>query len=402
MSKTSKNDTKLAYWKIKEERCFMSLVLEIVSNISHRLIEKTRWKKGCILQPSIGIMLLLWFCGYSSHTFAQEIIEANLCIEKYEDYLRSLKSISYDFRNVVPSTNYGGTIKYNGAYAYRFVSLENDPNFKYETVCSQEGYMEIGFNKPNEGDMTIFGYLDNAKIENYSIDGFLDVPALCGYASGIYPPLITRYIPELLRDFRPVPSPDRRNGTDLILVSGTKDNISIKAWFDPAQNYPLVSLEINQKEASDGETITMTISFDKFIDVNGVKVPTFYESFHSMVYMKDPSGVYNSKFATEIKNITITENSNPTPFSFQTKIPNGTRAVLFDAQQIEYIWLDGKIVPKTDEAMLAIARGNHKFMPGPDEPRFWLMAIGIILILIGGGKMTYDHFFKNKDDEDMP
>ena len=52
----------------------------------------------------------------------------------------------------------------------------------------------------------------------------------------------------------------------------------------------------------------------------------------------------------------------------------------------------GKVIVKTDDVMMQIARGGHKFMPGPDSPRFWLMAIGIILILIGGGRLAYKYF----------
>ena len=70
-----------------------------------------------------------------------------------------------------------------------------------------------------------------------------------------------------------------------------------------------------------------------------------------------------------------------------------------DAQQIQYVWFDGKIVPRTDEVMLAIARGNHKFMPGPDSPRFWLMAVGIIMIVVALGKKLYDIFYQRKEDE---
>ncbi|MDR1492617.1 MAG: hypothetical protein LBT05_07840 [Planctomycetaceae bacterium] len=56
-----------------------------------------------------------------------------------------------------------------------------------------------------------------------------------------------------------------------------------------------------------------------------------------------------------------------------------------DAPQIQYVWMDGKIVVKTDEVVLAIARGGRKFIQGPDEPRFWMIALGIIMILVGGG-----------------
>jgi len=320
---------------------------------------------------------------------AQESIESDLCIRRYEDYLNSLKSISFDFHNVAPSSGYGGTIKFNGDYCYRFVSDKDNPHFKFESICSREGFLEISF----ENGMTLFGYLDNSNIENYSMDDFLDVSALVGYTN-INPPLNTRYIPDLLREFQPKSSLDRSNGTDLILLSGMRGAVSIKAWLDPTQNYLLRSLEIKQADASkSGDTVAMVFSFDKFIDVSGVRVPTFHEYFHSMVHIKDGiQGIYEAKISTVLSNIKISENASPTPYLFQTKIPNGTKAILYDAQQIEHIWLDGKIVPKTDEAMLAIARGGHKFMPGPDSPRFWLMAIGIILILIGGGRLAYKYF----------
>jgi hypothetical protein len=82
--------------------------------------------------------------------------------------------------------------------------------------------------------------------------------------------------------------------------------------------------------------------------------------------------------------------------SWTVEPPNGTKVIMMDAQQIQYIWYDGKIVPRTNEAMLAIARGGHKFMPGPDNPRFWLVTISILMILAGLGKMLYDIIQKNK------
>ena len=85
-------------------------------------------------------------------------------------------------------------------------------------------------------------------------------------------------------------------------------------------------------------------------------------------------------------------NFKDSDFSLSVLPQNGTPVSMQDAPQIQYIWMDGKIVPKTDELMLQIARGGHKFMPGPKEPRFWFMSIGIILILIACGTKAYKHF----------
>jgi|GEM_PF-4639210 len=359
-------------------------------------IEQKQWT-GMKDSKSIRLVLfLLFICIFplaQNCVLAQESIESDLYIKRYEDYLNSLKSISFDFRNVAPSSSYGGTIKFNGDYCYRFVSDEDNPHFKFESICSREGFLEISF----ENGLTLFGYLDNSNIENYSMDDFLDVSALVGYTN-INPPLSTRYIPNLLREFQPKSSLERSNGADLILLSGTRGAVSIKAWLDPTQNYLLKSLEIKQADASkSGDTTTMMFSFDKFIDVSGVRVPTFHEYFHSMVSVKDGiQGIYEGRISTVISNIKIAENTSPAPYSFQTRIPNGTRAILFDAQQIEHIWYDGKIVPKTNELMMQIAMGDHKFMPGPDEPRFWLLMLSFLLIALGLGKMIYNIIYKKE------
>ena len=90
----------------------------------------------------------------------------------------------------------------------------------------------------------------------------------------------------------------------------------------------------------------------------------------------------------------LTESS----FRFREAIPDYTEVTVLNKRQIQHVWLDGKVVPLTDELMLAIARGGHKFMPGPDEPRFWLMSIGILLCVLGLGKMLYDHIKKTRGE----
>lgn len=88
-------------------------------------------------------------------------------------------------------------------------------------------------------------------------------------------------------------------------------------------------------------------------------------------------------------NVNFVNNLTSQDFSIDGKIPNGTPVSMQDAPQLQYVWLDGKIVPKTDEVALRIARGGHKFMPGPDEPRFWLMGVGIALIVFALGVKAY-------------
>jgi hypothetical protein len=158
-------------------------------------------------------------------------------------------------------------------------------------------------------------------------------------------------------------------------------------------------LEIHQSNTSQiGDLIDKSIVLDKFISVKGVKFPTYYDYSDSQVVPNQK--VLKGKGTTKIDNITITDNSNPKPFSFKTKIPNGTKVILFDAQQIEHVWMDGKIVPKTDEIALAIARGDYKFIPGPNEPRFWFIALGLILIFLSVGLKLRDMLKESNQKKD--
>ncbi|MDR1491452.1 MAG: hypothetical protein LBT05_01830, partial [Planctomycetaceae bacterium] len=67
-------------------------------------------------------------------------------------------------------------------------------------------------------------------------------------------------------------------------------------------------------------------------------------------------------------------------FAIQSEIPNGTKVLMQDVPQLAFEWKDGKVVPITDEAILAL-RGQ-RFIPYPNEPRFWLMALGIAMIIL--------------------
>ena len=148
-----------------------------------------------------------------------------------------------------------------------------------------------------------------------------------------------------------------------------------------ANNFTLMLFENNDLS---GRTENYSCEVQEYQNINGIIFPTkFIITFQSS----------SSKLTYEylLSDINFNELSER-DFRFAMTLPNGTPVVMQDARQIQYIWLDGKIVPKTDEAMLAIAMGDHKFMPGPDSPRFWLMAIGIILILIGVGRLAYRYF----------
>jgi hypothetical protein len=98
-----------------------------------------------------------------------------------------------------------------------------------------------------------------------------------------------------------------------------------------------------------------------------------------------------------IKNINTNSNFSSSSFSPTQKIADGTKIYMLDVPQIEYVWINGKIVLMIDEVALAIARGGHKFIPGPKESRFWFMALGLILIFLGIGLKLYSMLKENNN-----
>jgi hypothetical protein len=339
-----------------------------------------------------GIYIIIFLClgelklSYGqSETFSQEFY-----LQKYEEYLKSLTGISFSYHNFLLPEHHG-EIKYNGDYLFlinRNEKKSDASDYAREYVCSKTEMQWLQYDK-SKTHLELFGYLDPSKNKNYKLTQGFVIPELFGYTSA-YPVLENAFIPAFLRSIRITATKDNKNGTELILLSGQKGDMTIKVWLDPAQNFLMRFLEIHQSNTSKtDEMIEKTIVLDKFIDVKGVKVPTFYENSSSQVNVNN-KGSLNDKYSIKLDHITIENHSKPKPFSFKTKIPDGTKVVLFDAQQIQYVWMDGKIVVKTDEVALAIARGGHKFIPGPDQPRFWMMALGIIMMLVGGGLKLRD------------
>ena len=61
---------------------------------------------------------------------------------------------------------------------------------------------------------------------------------------------------------------------------------------------------------------------------------------------------------------------------------------MLDAPHLAFMWQDGKIIPVTDEAVLAL-RGQ-RFLGGPTAPRFWLTIAGLFMVLVALGVKIND------------
>ena len=143
------------------------------------------------------------------------------------------------------------------------------------------------------------------------------------------------------------------------------------------------------------ETVSYLFEVLETQEVNGLFFPVVFVITHSMAGgtieeddISVPIPAEKTMYRYSLRDISFNELSEK-DFRISIAMPNGTPAYMRDAPQIQYIWFDGKIVPKTDELMLRIARGNHRFIPGPSEPRFWMMGIGIALIVFALSVKAY-------------
>ena len=182
-----------------------------------------------------------------------------------------------------------------------------------------------------------------------------------------------------------------------------------KIWFDPAKDYAAEKISIRRITPPELAVLFSTCEYtvQQFESIDGRWFPVKFHVVESYtggkVELNLPPGLELAISEemkkprpprTTIADVTLSNIKFPTfssdDFRIKEAIPDGTPVSMQDALQIEYIWMDGKAVPKTDDAMLALARG-HKFMPGVSEPRFWLMAVGLVMLLVGGGILLRRH-----------
>jgi len=170
------------------------------------------------------------------------------------------------------------------------------------------------------------------------------------------------------------------NGRYEIWLDPTLDNMPVKISYACAPN-------INRSNA---KFFSFDVSVDDHLIQNGVFIPRKFTIVINGNYQWYENNKLNiiptvQTVLGEISNVAIRPDLSENELRMSLQIPNYSVVSLQDVPQIDYVWLDGRIVPKTDEIALAIARGNHGFLPAPQEPRFWFMVLGLGLLLLGGG-----------------
>jgi hypothetical protein len=176
----------------------------------------------------------------------------------------------------------------------------------------------------------------------------------------------------------------RRNNTYCLNeMSFTRD----KGQGNP-QNHDYFSFVVEEYSESNGLFFPVKFTIEK-------KVPKGTFSVNGEEWV---SPGYHSTDQYRLYNVKLNDEVDSDFSSLKTHIPNFTEVSMQDVPQIKYVWLDGKIVPYTDELALSRLRG-HGFIVSVREPRFWLIAGGIILIVFSVGLKIKDLLKKHDKNE---
>ena len=316
---------------------------------------------------------------------------------KYEEYLSSILPISFEsgFRpEGAVADNTSIALKYDGSCLY-LSHRDLGSNQMTETVNSFSYGCYYRTSYTSEGDAVIFSYHDKEKYppiqERWGMLGILF--GWCHINGQVI------YLPDFLRKLEHS-STVRQEGNDYV-VSVNSEQYAFEFAFHHEHFY-LCRMIVKRTVESPTPYERRGLSFDlhSFKLIEGIYFPEKIECSSSYLGNAASQSTPNLIRESVEYNLRSIHRGKLTAsdFMLQSKIKNGTEAVMHDDPQVEHIWYDGEIVPKTSELMMEIAMEDHMFMHGPDETRFWMLAIGILLIVLGLGKMLYDIIRKSKKE----
>ncbi|MDR1924839.1 MAG: hypothetical protein LBQ66_10735 [Planctomycetaceae bacterium] len=292
-----------------------------------------------------------------------------------------------------------GIFKYDGKSAYL---QEKDHTGESERlVADQDYYIRVlnEIDESNKSQLMVFSIHDFKKLKDRSslkslfanwremwgeicIDGDSNVVDLCSLSpssiklkreSGLF----------ILQTFL------EKNGGDLEITF---------IFFNGKYRLKGISFRRTQMTGKPPKLDYYSFKIEKYIDAGDTYFPAKFA-----VEVKIPKGRYidedgdecisrgyNLIYLYSITDFSINDAVEEIPRTLQTHIPNGTVVHVQDVPQIKHVWIDGKIVPWTDENALESIRGS-RFVPSVREIQFWLIVSGFVLFLLGIGSGIWKH-----------
>ncbi|MDR3111226.1 MAG: hypothetical protein LBU65_16280, partial [Planctomycetaceae bacterium] len=266
----------------------------------------------------------------------------------------------------------------------------------------------------NQGSSLFFADIDLSKKSWNEMTGSVEEKMIFGYLPLGLNSKVDAYIPNIMKNGTMSVIEEPIDGNDCIKLSVDSSASILFIWLDVKAKFAMRKMLASIKKPADGEPSEIQYTVDGFTESGGIKVPTGFTAkttipAYTLIRNNIPEGLkiekqtkIQERIVTNIvKFITFDVNPELTVADFLPKanIPNETEVKVLETPQIKYVWLDGKIVPFTDELALARLRG-HKFIPGVREPGFWFMAAGIIMIVIAIIGKIWKYINKRKSNGD--
>jgi hypothetical protein len=200
------------------------------------------------------------------------------------------------------------------------------------------------------------------------------------------------------------------NGSEgLIVLKFTARGIRFTMSLDPSKGYAMTQLDAKYIVPVEGPVpVESHYKIERFGQVSGMFFPEVVSLKQvlqaAVVKYKRPSGEVEEKYpqrtsisTSTLSNVKINPTFSDKDFQISVPIPDFTKVSMQDARQIQYVWVDGEVKPLTDKLAEERLRGV-KFIPGTAEPRFWMMFVGtlmVVLALIG----LIRNYFRNKNNK---
>jgi hypothetical protein len=335
------------------------------------------------------IIIILFFVN--SIGLANDRFTTNDVINEYQNYLRSHFPFSVEFEEKI---NYGdkvirkeGVIKCDGNnFIVRSKSFgDTEPEERRKEFSYYNKRLLYVFNSLKNEELSLVSWLKPMS-EDIDFKQYHLYPGIFGYLP--FDQLGNEdYIPSVLQKYFNSISIRQEMTTSQITLTLTHEDILFEMVFDNKENFVPQKFKLSRKSNADQLSPGQIFSYESKFENYKNRFPAKYS--YSIVYANSDliDGVEKRTMDTysgvvtfnRIKINTILSESD---LKITEQIPNYTEVFMQDAPQIRDVWLDGEIVPYTDEVALARIRG-HDFIPGVREPRFWLIAAGVILVILG-------------------
>ena len=382
-------------------------------------------------------VLLLSLCSCSL-CCSQEPVTAEHAFESYEEYLRSIRSIS--FRSGFQDRNAEKSDVFTNA-------LSEDWRIDFEGRRMRRTTRAVIDNPVTESDKrrvsTYFEALLTPRVQYgisahvdtktaHAVTSYLEIPkdywqTQTGFGYLSYPfgylkdGREYRYIPDMIREASKRAVHEEGESSALVVLASETEEYELSIGLDPSKGWFAERIEFTRttpaEDAARPEYCLYTVEHSS--NHGGVWLPDLYHcrisrraGKHKLsggVRVVDGAFVVvtgdaeigtdtvDKSKSTLIAEVTLSDIDlgplSDSDFQLQTTIPNGTEVSMQDAHHLDFVWRDGEVVALAEESLEALR--DSKNLGGPGSPRFWAVAVGVVFLafvvylVIRGGRKAH-------------